>query len=255
MRMRRLLWLPFLFAAAFQPPALAQDSLEQRLNSDRVGYIEPGTYLAGDRVAFNIDAAGQNFYLRLEGSPEVFVLYQDRVAMGGRILKYDSGETALSVSGWGGVTLYVSAAPGGLPAERTGDSSQPSPMPVSIQDIQSAAADEAQHLSYTRRLNLRFTANWNMLSGDSPARSLALDTMENTARGIDRFATSPAGHDAFAHRVETVAFEESARPTITLNGRTLGVTFNPGRGYIGRASSRAIDRALGKILSVQRPPG
>jgi hypothetical protein len=128
-------------------------------------------------------------------------------------------------------------------------------MPISIQDIQSAASDEAQHLSYTRRLNISFTANWTMLSGDASARGLALDTMENTARGIDRFATSPAGHDAFAHRVETVAFEEAARPTITLNGRTLIVTFNPGRGYIGRASSRAIDRALGKILSVQRPAG
>ena len=252
--MRRFLWLPFLFVFAFTP-SLAQDSLEQRLNSDRVGYIEPGTYLAGDRVGFNIDAAGQNFYLRFAGAPEVFVLYQDRVAMGGRVLKYDSGETALSVSGWGGVTLYVSSAPAGLPAERTGDSSPPSPMPVSIQDIQSAAADEAQHLSYTRRLSLSFTANWNVLSGDGPARSFALDTMENTARGIDRFAASAAGRDAFAHRVETVAFEEASRPTITLNVRTLVVTFNPARGYIGRASSRAIDRALGKILLVQRPPG
>lgn len=253
--MRGLPWLPFLFAVAFQPYALAQDSLEQRLNSDRVGYIEPGTYLAGDRVSFNIDAAGQNYFLRLAGSPEVFVLYQDRAAMGGRVLKYDSGETALSVSGWGGVTLYVSSAPGGLPAERTGDSLPPSPMPASIQDIQSAAADEAQHLAYTRRLNLTFTANWSMLSGDASARSLALDTMENTARGVDRFAASAAGHEAFTRHVDQVALEESGRPTITLNGRTLVVTFNPGHGYIGRASSRAIDRALGKILSAQRPPG
>jgi hypothetical protein len=245
MRMRRLLWLPFLFAAAFQPLAVAQDSLEERLNSDRVGYIEPGNYLAGDRVAFSIDAAGQNYYLRLDGSPEVFVLYQDRVAMGGRVLKFDSGETALSVSGWGG----------GLPAERTGDSTPPSLMPASTQDIQSAAADEAQHLSYTRRLNISFTANWSALSGDLSARSLLLDTMENTARGIDRFSASGAGHDALARRVESVAFEEASRPTITMNGRTLVVTFNPRHGYIGRASSRAIDRALGKILSAQRPPG
>jgi len=251
--MRRLLWLTFLFGLVFQPLALAQDSLERRLNSDRIGYLAPGSYLAGDRVAFSLDAAGQNYYLRFAGSPEVFVLYQDRAAMGGRILKYDSGEQALTVSGWGGVTLYVSSAPGGLPAERTGESAPPSPMPASIQDVQSAAADDAQHLSYTRRINLNFTANWGMLSSDPLARMFALDTLENIARGLDRFAASPAGHDALAHRIDVVSFEAASHPLITLNGRTLVVTFNPGRGYVGRASSRAIALALGRLLSVQQP--
>jgi hypothetical protein len=251
--MRRLLWLPILFAIAFEPLALAQDSLEQRLNSDRIGYIAPGTYLAGDHIAFNLDAAGQNYYLRLAGSPEVFVLYQDRAAMGGRVLKYDSGEPALSVSSWGGVTLYVSSAPGGLPAERTGESAPPNPMQASMQDVQNAAVDEAQHLSYTRRLNLNFTANWGMLSSDPLARMFALDTIENTARGLDRFASSQAGHEAFARHIDTVSFEAASHPLITLNGRTLVVTFNPARGYVGRASSRAIARALGRLLSISQP--
>jgi hypothetical protein len=249
--MRRLLWLPFLFAVAFPPPAPAEDSLQERLNSDRVGYVAPGTYVAGDKVQFTLDAQGQNYLLRLQGSPEVFVLYQDPAAMGGRLLKYDSGETALGVSGWGGVTLYVSSAPQGLPAERTGDSAPPAPLPVSMAEVQSAAADESQHLSYTRRLNLSFTANWGMLSGDSLARTFVLDTMENTARGIDRIASSAGGHDAFVRRIDTVSFEEAARPTILVNGRTLVVTFNPARGYVGRASSRAIARALQRLLSGQ----
>jgi hypothetical protein len=253
--MRRLVWLPFLLAFAFPLAASAQDSLEQRLNADRVGYIAPGTYLAADRVQFTLDAAGQNYLLRLAGSTEVFVLYQDPAAMGGRVLKYDSGETALRVSGWGSITIYVSSAPGGLPAERNGDSSPPSPTSVSIQDIQNASVDEAQHLSYTRRLNLGFSANWAMLASDPTARFFALDTMQNTARGLDRLALSSAAHDALARRVDTVAFEEAARPTINLSGRTLIVTFNPARGYVGRASSRAIARALGRLLSVPVQPG
>jgi hypothetical protein len=244
--MRRFLWLPILFAFAL--PAPAQDSLQDRLNSDRVGYIAPGTYQAADRIGFSLDAAGPNYLLRLQGSPEVFVLYQDHASMGGRVLKYDSGETALSVSGWGGVTLYVSSAPQGLPAERTGDSMPPSLAPVSMAEIQNAAVDEAQHLSYTRRLNLSFTANWGMLASDAVARTFALDTMENTARGLDRFAGSPAGHEAIVRKVDTVSFEEASHPTITLNGRTLIVTFNPGRAFVGRASSRAIANALGRVL-------
>ncbi|MGD0189957.1 MAG: DUF4908 domain-containing protein [Rhizomicrobium sp.] len=246
--MRRLLWLPFVLMFAFPPPAPAQDSLQDRLSADRVGYIAPGVYLAGDRVGFSLDPAGTNYLLRVQGSPEIFVLYQDRAAMGGRVLKYDSGEMAISVSGFGGVTLYVSSVPQGLPAERTGESMPPSLSPVSLQEVQGAAADEAQHLSYTRRLNVNFTANWGMLAGDPPARAFALDTIGNTARGIDRFAASPAGHDAFARRVDMVSFEENSRPTLTLNGRTLIVTFNPARGFIGRASSRAIASGLARVL-------
>lgn len=249
--MRCCALISLMLATMLPTAAAAQDSISQRLNSDRIGYVEPGTYTAADRIQFSLDAAGANYLLRFAGSPEIFVLYQDRAAMGGRVLKYDSGETAMSVSGWGAVTLYVSSAPGGLPAERTSDSSPPAPLPVSIADIQSAAADEAQHLAYTRRVNLSFTANWSGLTEDPAARAYALDTMENAARGLDRFTSTPVGREAIARRVDTVSLAESMRPTITLNGKVLVVTFNPGRGYVGRASSRAIARALSTLLSVK----
>src|SRR5215475_12869813 len=100
--MRRLAGLSLAIAVTLAPLARAQDSLERRLNSDRIGYVEPGTYLAGDRIQFALDAAGANYLLRLAGSPETYVLYVDNAALGGRVLKYDSGETALKVSGWGG---------------------------------------------------------------------------------------------------------------------------------------------------------
>lgn len=251
--MRRGLWLSLLFVL----PAIAasaQNALEQRLNSDRVGFVVPGTYVAADKIEFTLDQVGSNYLLRFAGMPETFVLYQDRAAMGGRVFKYDSGETALTVSGWGGITLYAPAAPAGLPAERTGDSSPPSLMPATIAEIQNAAADEAQHLVYTRRLNVSLVANWSQLAEDAGARALALDTMENTARGLDRFCSSAAARDALAHRVDTIMLSEGSRPTITLNGKALVVSFNPARGYLGRASSRAIARALGVLFSIGQKP-
>ena len=247
--MRRLFWLPLVFAAAFPPSVLAQELLQQRLTSDRVGYIAPGSYLAGDKIAFTLDAAGASYLLRLAGSPEVFVLNQDPAAMGGRVLKYDSGETALKVAGWGALTLYVSSVPDGLPAERTGDSTPPASAPVSLVEVQSAAIDAARHLSETRHLNLHFMADWSMLSANPATRAFALDSMANAARGIDRFVASPAARDAVARRIDTVAVSPSARPTTSLNGHTLIVTFNSGRGYLGRASSLAIARTLGRLLS------
>ena len=37
------------------------------------------------------------------------------------MLKYDTGEVALQVAGWGGLTLYTANEPGGIPAERADD--------------------------------------------------------------------------------------------------------------------------------------
>ena len=234
---------------ALAPAALGQYSEPgNQLSIDRIGYIQPGSYLA-DQVAFDLAAAGEIYLLRFRGSPEVFVLYVDHGSLGGRVLKYDSGETALNVAGWGGMTLYTDAAPQGLPAVRTGDALPPTPIMVSAQDMQSAAGEEAEHLAYTRRINIQFVIDWNAL-GDNPGwRAVAFDTMENAARGIERFCGGGAQRDAFAKRVSAVTITPASRPTLGLNGKTLIVTYNPGMGFAGRASSRAIARALGNVLS------
>jgi len=237
--------------ACLAPPlARAQDSVEERLSDDRLAPIVPGVYVAGDKIGFSLDTLGGEFLLRMDDTPEVFVLYPNRTSLGGRVLKYDSGETALLVAGWGGMTLYTDAQPGGLPAVRTGDSVAPSPPSVSLSDMQSAAGDSGQRLAYVRRLTLNFTADWNALASDSALRSFAYDAMENAARGLDRFAAYPAAHDALARRVNTILIQTNSRPLIVLNGKTLVVTFNPGRGFEGRASSRAIAHALSTLLSV-----
>jgi len=220
-----------------------------RLSIDRLAFVQPGTYLAGDSVAFELVDAGGNYLLRFRGAPEVFVLYADHGSLGGRILKFDSGETALNIAGWGGMTLYTDQAPQGLPAVRTGDALVPQPPNVSTQDIQTAAGDEAERLAYVRRINVQFAADWNALADNPLARAFAFDTLENTARGIERFSGGGAQREAFAKRISGVMIVQGSRPTLGLSGRTLMVSFNPGLGFAGRASSHAIARALGNVLS------
>lgn len=228
--------------------ARAQYSETGQLSIDRLAYVEPGAYLAGDSVAFELSVQGDNYLLRFRGSPEVFVLYVDHGSLGGRILKFDSGEIAINVAGWGGMTLYTDAAPQGLPAVRTGDALSPTPPTVSVQDMQNAASDEAESLAYVRRINVQFTADWGALGENPVLRAFAFDTMENTARGIERFCSGGAQREIFAKRVSTVSIVPGSRPTLGLSGKTLVVTFNVNQGYVGRASSRAIARALGTVL-------
>lgn len=235
------------FALAFPLAAPAQD-VGGSLSLDRLAYIEPGAYAAGDTVKFSLAGYGNNYLFRLEGSPEIFVLYVDHGSLGGRVLKYDSGETALTVAGWGGITLYTDAQPGGLPAVRMSDDAVPVLPTLSVQDIQNAASDDAEKLAYVRRLNIQFVADWSALNDNIAMRTYAYDTMENAARGIERFTASAAARDAFVKRIGAVALQTAAHPTLALKGRTLVVTFNPGESFAGRASSRAIARALGILL-------
>ncbi len=238
-------------ALACASPAFAQSGMSQKLSAARVGDVEPGAYVAGDSVRFELDPYGEKYLLRLDGDPEVYVLYPDHVSLGGRLLKYDSGATAILVSSFGAMTLYTDAQPGGLPAVRDGDSIPPSLEQLSLSDMQAGAQDEAQHLAYSRQLSLGFSADWGALASDPNLRAITFDAMQNVARGLDRFAASPPAHAALTQKIDAVKLVEAGgKPTIALNGRVLTVTFNASRGYEGRASSHAIARALGRLLSV-----
>jgi hypothetical protein len=252
--MLRILAVVFWGAALLSEAQAGQprESLEARLSSDRLGRIESGTYLAGDRISFALDSSGANYLLSFSGSPEFFVLHPDSASMGGRILKYDTGETALLVSGWGALTLYTDRETGGLPAMRTGDFTVPALPAVSLAEVQNAAQEDSIQLATLERLAVSFTADWSALAANMQARAMALDAMENVARGISRFCRSARRHDAFARRINAVTLAMAGRPIVTLAGKSLFVSFNPDLGYEGRASSRSIAFALGMLLSAPK---
>ena len=241
-----------IMCALFCGAARAQDEMNARLSEERVGDISVGTYTAG-RTSFTLDRYQDKFIVRFADDPEVYVLYSDRASLGGRVLKFDSGAVVLRVAGWGGMTLYTDADPGGAPAERTGDTLPPSLAMVSLSEIQNAAEDEAEHLAYSRRVHLTFTADWSALAGDARLRALCSDALQNTARGIERFASTDKARAAFAKKIDQVRIALGSRPIMFLSGRTLNVIFNAQLGYAGRASSRGIARALGQLLSVPTP--
>ncbi len=249
---------PFLACAAAlmlallaAPAAHAQSSLSERLANERLGEVHTGSYQAGDNIQFTLDRAGGYYLLRFADDPEVFVLYSDHASLGGRVLKYDSGETVLQIAGWGGMTLYTDDKPGGLPAVRTGDSAPLELPAVTLADLEQAARDEAAHLAAADGIMLSFRTDWDSL-GDNPAlTALCYETLENAAHGIDRFADVQGGRSALAHVEDAVLQTTHGKPTLSVSGTELVVTYNPNRSYAGRASSRAITRALAALLHVR----
>jgi hypothetical protein len=123
---------------------------------------------------------------------------------------------------------------------------------ASLSEIREIAAEDTSQLGALGHLAVSFSVDLATLANTGQARATALDAMENVARGIERFCRSAHRHDVFAKRITSVTLAMAGRPTVTLEDKTLFVTFNPDLGYDGRASSRSIAFALGMLLSTPK---
>jgi hypothetical protein len=237
--------------------ALAQSSdegasspMSARLSAEKVGDVEAGLYSAGDKLNFTLEPYGDKYLLRFPESPENYVLSVERIILGGRILRYDTGVIALRVSVWGGMTLYTADAPNGLPATKLGDAaSVPVPI-VGRDDLAAAMSDEESHLNYSRQLHLRFAADPAVLAGNDETRRLAFDALVSAEAGIERLIATPGGRQALVRRFDAVRIVQSDKPVVMVQGKTLVVSFAPAAGAAGRASSREVALQLGKMLQI-----
>jgi len=251
-----LLAMPALSVAAWAQPDAGPGlpaSMASRLKTERVGPVEPGFYSVGDAGSFVLEPYGPTRYLlRLTGGKESFVLSVERSSLGARVLKYDTGATAIRVSVWGGMTLYTEGNPGGLPATRQGDAPGANVLAISAGELQTAFNDEAGHLTYVQKINIKFSADPAVLQADPETRGRAFDALTNAAVGIERFlGTLPGVRSLFARKVSSVKVAEGGKPTVTLSGNTLLVSFVPGEGHEGHASSLAIQQELTRLFAVQ----
>ena len=232
-RLKRLRTIVAIFLLAAAGPVLAQDNaapsgqasgdpMSARLSAEKVGDVETGSFSTGDNnLAFSLQPYGERYLLRFTDSPEEYVLTVERVLLGGRILRYDTGVAALRVSVWGGMTLYTQDAPQGLPATYQGVAPAPDTLSVSAGELQTAFGDEASHLIYVQNIAIKFSADPAVLSADAETRGRAFDALTNAATGIERFlAANSAAHRVLAKRINSVKVAEGGKPTITISGQT-----------------------------------
>jgi len=231
------------------PPAMAMAS---RLAAERVGTVQGGIYTAGEDNSFTLQAyASGKYLLRFSEHPETFVLNVERASLGAKLLKYDTGTTAIRISVWGGLTLYTQNAPQGVPATYQGVAPASPPLAISAMELQTAINDEGSHLTYVQNVPLKFSADAAVLAADPETRGRAFDALTNAAVGIERFlAAAPSARPALVKRVNSVKVAEGGKPTVSLVGQTLLVSFVPGEGHEGHASSLAIQQELSKLMAV-----
>lgn len=238
-------------AAQAQPdaPPGVPPSMASRLAAEKIGAVQTGLYSAGD-TSFTLTTLKHDRYLlRFTDGGESFVLTMGRGSLGAKMLKYDTGATALRVSVWGGLTLYTQDAPQGLPATRQGDAMPADVLAVSAPEMQTALADQSGHMAYTQNVTLKFAADPGVLAADPETRGRAFEALVSAGLGIERYLAIPGARQALTKRINSVKIAAGGKPTVTLAGQTLLVSFVPGDGPEGRASSLTIQHELGKLLA------
>ena len=204
-----------------------------------------GLYVTPDDVQFLIDNAGGQTKLRFQQNDEVFFLTGEPAPMGGRLFKHDTGEVAIQITGFGGITVYTQQSPGGVPAERTDDVANIDPRPIRPNEIRDFAARLSQRLVDRASLAVGFVSDWALLEKEEKLRNLAADTMRNTAYALEQLASSSrALRSALAVRLSSIRVVAGTVKDATLENNTLVVSFDSEGGPSARPSSLAIAKAV-----------
>ena len=182
--------------------------------------------------------------LKFLGKDEVFYLSNEPASFGGRVLKYDTGDIALAVAGWGGVTLYTDAAPEGIPAEREAAAEDMDPDPLAPTAIKPFADRLARELARHGGLRIDFAADWDVLARQTAAiQELAVDSLRNAAYALEQIMAG-SQHTAAAGAIHEVRVAPAAMPGVALQKDVLVVTYAPDGGPSARPSSLAIARTV-----------
>jgi hypothetical protein len=72
----------------------------------------------------------------------------------------------------------------------------------------------------------------------------------SAAAGIEKLIATPGGRIALTRKFDTVRLVPGDKPGVLVSGKVLVVTFAPGAGAAGRASSREVALQLGKMLQI-----
>lgn len=205
----------------------------------------------------------------LPGRPEeILALTPNRGPRGDLFYKSAEGETLLRIAAHGGAIVVWPGSAENVGAVRT--RSQPGDtLRLAFETISGAArraeaataaliadlgrpirfdigAGQASRNPLVRQTGLRADETAPALESESldAEASVLADAIARTAAGIDNVARDKAGANAIRDRIAAVRFVESGRPALSLDGRTLVVSYNPGGGLAGRPSSSAVARFL-----------
>jgi hypothetical protein len=228
-------------------PALAAPFLNISPFGDNRGAPTPpvARYVAvqGSTFIFDRGGSGQQALLKFDDNPEVWVLQPSPAPRGDTLYKNDAGDPVLRITRLGGVTLFTSQEPEGMPVALLGDADDLLPPPMIPMSVLVQRAAQASFRAGR--------AAQHPITFDVPGPSVTPLSVPlfSDAFAVAADALTRLGHrvDArpFLARLDKVQFITGPKPDVSVNGAVMTITVTPGKGFAGRPSSdRMVKAAL-----------
>lgn len=221
-------------------PALAQTSLREHLTARPGAAPSVARYVAGDDREFILDRTGPNALLKFEGDDEVWALRPSPGPRGDVIYRDDTGRPIVRATRLGGVTVFTSDRPGGLPAALAGQASKIRPAAISAVQLLRHLARQSVRASRALGRRIDFDA-LDVSPGEevvyASAASVAADALAQAAQ-------QPRARRAL-ERVRRVELTSGRRAGADVAGDTVRITVAPEQGLAGRPSSRRVLAEMG----------
>lgn len=228
---------------ALLSPVLNQNrpSLRDRIlgRGNTVEITDVARFTSQGGPSFILDQAGNRALLRFEGSNEIWVLRPSAGLRGDIYFRNDVGEVVLRATRLGGLTLYTSASPGGLPCAVAGSANRLRLPEHDIRLLLRHFMRESVRAGQAAATDFEITARAVDPSGSNvygDAATLAVD-------GIVRLGQSRSGREQLSG-LRSIVIAAGPGPDVRRNGETLLLTVSPRLGAAGRPSSARVMRAL-----------
>jgi hypothetical protein len=230
----------FVLTAAFGTASQAGQggSLRDLFASARPGraaQAPPVARFVADDRAFVLDRSGDTPLLKFEGEQEVWALRAMPGPRGDIIYKDDLGRPVLRATRLGGVTVFTSDRPSGLPAAVSGAASAIRPAAFTAVQLWRHLVRQSSRVSRAIGRRVEFVAE----EVDAGEEAIYADAATVTATGLTKAAPLMRAGGPLDH-VDTVEFTEGARASAAVRGDSVQITLAPTNGLAGRPSSERV---------------
>jgi hypothetical protein len=225
-------------------PAVAQPMLQNIIPFDdnRVAQSPPvARYVGVEGQSFIFSrGSGSQALLKFDDDPEVWVLAPSPAPRGDVVYRNDAGEPVLRVTRLGGLTLFTSQEPEGLPVAMLGEAEDLAPPPVMGQG---ALLSRLAQASYRVGRAISHPVTFYAASVSPQSAPLFADAATIAADALVRIARRPEAR-AFLAKLDKVTFLAGLKADVAIKGALMEIMVVPGHGFAGRPSSDRLVRAI-----------
>lgn len=172
---------------------------------------------------------------------EIMLLTITRGPRGDSIFKNAEGETLIRIASYGGATVFWPGEVRGFAASKSFGETGPLELPVqSFQTAERRAKQASALVSAATGAPIVF----DLIPDSSENAAVLADAVLRAAIGMRNVADDGTGAEILAGRISRVLFQAGSASGLSVDGKTLRVTYVPDQDIAGRPSARVVERFL-----------